>query len=84
MPRGPRGEHRPEDPAAAAVMVVRLAIGEISEPLSEALSEKDAAAMALGRRGGLRGGVARAKALSSDERKRIAKKAANARWGKTA
>ena len=41
---------------------------------------KDPAAVALGRRGGLKGGNARADALSPRERKQIAKKAAQARW----
>ncbi len=38
------------------------------------------AAIALGRLGGKKGGVARAKALSSERRKEIAQKAAQARW----
>jgi hypothetical protein len=42
--------------------------------------EKNPAAVALGRLGGLRGGPARAKKLSSKKRKEIARKAANARW----
>lgn len=42
---------------------------------------KNAAAVALGRQGGLKGGRARAERLSSDERRAIALKAANARWG---
>jgi hypothetical protein len=41
---------------------------------------KDPAAVSLGRRGGLKGGRARANALSPSERKAIAKKAAQARW----
>ena len=41
---------------------------------------KDPAAVALGRRGGLKGGKARAEALSPKKRKDIAKKAAQARW----
>jgi hypothetical protein len=40
------------------------------------------AAAELGRRGGLKGGAARAAKLSSDERKAIAQKAAAARWSK--
>jgi len=40
------------------------------------------AAAALGRKGGLKGGPARAKALSSKRRSEIAKKAAAARWAK--
>lgn len=45
--------------------------------------EAKAAAAALGRLGGLKGGPARAKALSAKKRSEIAKKAAAARWGQT-
>lgn len=41
---------------------------------------KNPAAVALGRLGGLKGGKARAKSLSKDERRAIALKAAKARW----
>ncbi|MEX0999299.1 MAG: hypothetical protein WD000_04995 [Thermodesulfobacteriota bacterium] len=44
--------------------------------------EKNPAAVALGRLGGLKGGKARAKKLSAKKRKEIAKKAAEARWKK--
>jgi hypothetical protein len=44
--------------------------------------EKNAAAVALGRLGGLKGGKARAAALSKSKRAAIAKKAAAARWTK--
>lgn len=44
--------------------------------------EKNAAAVALGRLGGLKGGKARAQKLSAKKRKEIAQKAARARWGK--
>lgn len=40
------------------------------------------AARELGRRGGLKGGKARAEKLSPEERKAIAKKAAETRWSK--
>lgn len=43
---------------------------------------KDAAAVSLGRRGGLKGGPARAKKLSKKKRSDIARKAAKARWGR--
>jgi len=43
--------------------------------------EKNPAAVALGRRGGLKGGRARMDSLSADERKALAVKAATARWG---
>jgi hypothetical protein len=44
--------------------------------------KKNPAAVALGRLGGLKGGKARANALSKQERSEIAKKAAEARWTK--
>jgi hypothetical protein len=44
--------------------------------------EKNPAAVELGRLGGLKGGKARAKALSPRRRKQIARKAAQTRWGK--
>jgi hypothetical protein len=43
---------------------------------------KNPAAVALGRRGGLKGGRARAETLSAEERHSIAVKAAQARWAK--
>ncbi len=45
---------------------------------------KDPSAVDLGRRGGLKGGPARAKKLSAEERSDIAKKAAKDRWEQTA
>jgi hypothetical protein len=44
--------------------------------------EKNPAAVALGRLGGLKGGIARAEKLSSAKRIEIAKKAAKTRWSK--
>jgi hypothetical protein len=46
------------------------------------IKEKNPAAVALGRLGGLKGGPARAKKLSSKKRKEIAKKAAKTRWSR--
>ena len=43
---------------------------------------KNPAAVALGKRGGTKGGHARAKSLSAQKRKTIAKKAARSRWNK--
>jgi hypothetical protein len=51
------------------------------EPVQPARA-KNPAAVELGRLGGLKGGKARAIKLTADERKDIAKKAANARWGR--
>jgi len=47
-----------------------------------AKKQKNPHAVALGRKGGEKGGKARAKALTASERKAIAQKAARARWGK--
>ena len=41
---------------------------------------KNPAAVALGRMGGLKGGKARARALTADQRRDIARRAAKARW----
>ena len=46
------------------------------------LNGKNAAAVALGRRGGLKGGKARAAALTAEQRKQIASIAAQARWSR--
>ena len=51
----------------------------LSEEASQR-QEKNPAAVALGRLGGLRGGRARAEALSASRRREIAKKAAAKRW----
>jgi hypothetical protein len=47
---------------------------------TEGKPEKNPAAVALGKLGGLKGGHARAKSLSAKRRKAIARKAASARW----
>ena len=46
------------------------------------MAKKNPAAVALGRLGGLKGGKARAKALTAERRRQIALKAIRARWGK--
>jgi hypothetical protein len=75
---------RPADFAQRAKMIVDIATGEIEdrEPSPEEQG-KDPAAVSLGRRGGLKGGKARAKSLSPKRRAQIAKAAAEARWKKT-
>jgi hypothetical protein len=78
MPRGPKGEKRPADVIGAAVMVARIATGEIRDEVAE--SGKDPAAVNLGRRGGLKGGKARAAKMSPEKRSAIARKAAKSRW----
>lgn len=72
MPRGPKGEKRPADVIGNAVKVMRIATGEETE----VLDRKKPEAAERGRKGG----VARANAVSPEQRKSIAKKAAKARW----
>jgi hypothetical protein len=73
MPRGPKGEKRPADVIGGAVMVGRIATGEIEET-----ERKETAAAQLGRKGG----KARAEALSRGKRREIAERAAKSRWNK--
>lgn len=74
MPRGPRGERRPADVIGAAVKVVRIATGE------EPDDREDAPAPSPAQQLGKLGGAARAKALTPEKRKEIARKAAAKRW----
>ncbi len=79
MPRGPKGERRPADVNARAVMIAKIATGEIEDKVPTPEDEgKDPAAVALGRRGG----KARAEAMTKKQRKEVAQRAAKARWGK--
>lgn len=73
-------DKRPRDVNQLAKLVVDIASGEVEDTVSP--EKKNPAAVALGRLGGLKGGKARAKTLTSEKRKAIAKKAANARWSK--
>ncbi|OGY10054.1 MAG: hypothetical protein A2782_04035 [Candidatus Blackburnbacteria bacterium RIFCSPHIGHO2_01_FULL_43_15b] len=50
--------------------------------VKKATEDKNPAAVALGRLGGLIGGHARAKKLTAKRKKEIAKKAAKARWSR--
>jgi hypothetical protein len=74
MPRGPKGEKRPADVVGAAVMIGKIATGEIEDITTE--DGKNAAAVALGRMGG----KARAAGMTAKKRSEIAKKAAEKRW----
>jgi hypothetical protein len=74
MPKGPRGEKRPADAIGAAIMVGRIATGEIEDERDELKS----AAAQLGRKGG----KARAANMSPERRAEIARKAAALRWSK--
>ena len=69
---------RPRDTNQLAKLIVDIATGEAELPKTE--DGKDPAAVALGRKGGLKGGRARAESLTAKERTRIARKAAKLRW----
>jgi len=71
---------RPRDTNELAKNIVDIATGEVQE--SQPIDPIKAAAAALGRKGGLKGGKARAESLSAKQRREIAKKAAAARWKK--
>jgi hypothetical protein len=64
-----------------AASLVRDATDENSEAADDG---KGPAAVALGRKGGLKGGKARAAKLTPEQRSEIAKKAAAARWSRGA
>ncbi|TAN05557.1 MAG: histone H1 [Rhodanobacteraceae bacterium] len=69
---------RPRDTNQLAHMIAQLATGELDDVKTD--DGKDPAAVALGRKGGLKGGKARANKLSAAKKKAIAQKAALARW----
>ena len=71
MLRGPRGEQRPADVVAGAIMVARISVGDIFQTLK----------VPSGRvRSGNAGAKARAGKLTPEQHREIARKAAPARW----
>ena len=72
---------RPRDANQLAKLIVDMSTGE--GPPDSTVDGKDPAAVALGRKGGLKGGKARANSLSAAQRAQIAKVAATARWKKS-
>jgi hypothetical protein len=75
-----RSKTRPRDPNELAHRVFLESIGEA--PKTEPPAAKNPNAVALGRLGGLKGGIARAASLAPKKRSQIAAKAAKARWSK--
>jgi hypothetical protein len=73
-----RPKKLPRDANARAARIVAISTGQI-EPET---AKKNPAAVSLGRLGGLKGGKARAKKLSAEQRAQIAQNAARARWNK--
>jgi hypothetical protein len=72
----PERSRKPRDLNQLAKSILDEAVGDAPK------SEKDPFAVELGRRGGLKGGKARAESLSPERRKEIARKAAASRWAK--
>jgi hypothetical protein len=70
MPRGPKGEKRPADVNARAVLIAKIATGEIEESPRPSKKVKS----------GKAGAKARNAKLSAEQRSAIAKKAAEKRW----
>ena len=73
MPKGPRGEKRPADAIGLAVMIGKIATGEIEDTAN---ATKSAAAQL-----GSLGGKKRAANMTPERRSEIAKAAATKRWG---
>jgi hypothetical protein len=72
MPKGPQGQKRKADVIGNAVLIGRIATGEVEDTKRDPGTEAK-------RKGGLKGGKARAKALSPQRRAAIAKKASAAK-----
>jgi hypothetical protein len=73
MPRRPKGEKRPADVIGVAVMVAKIATGEIVDDGGKAPNRA---------KGGKAGAKVRAAKLSASRRSEIAQKAAILRWSK--
>lgn len=74
MPKGPKGEKRPADVIGAAIMVAKIATGDVEDADSRKTPGRA--------KGGHAGGVARAKGITPEKRRQIAQKASKARWEK--
>ncbi len=73
---------RPRDPVQLGKLVGDILTGQVEDcaPSPTEDPNKDQAAVALGRKGGLKGGRARADSLTAEQRKKIAQDAAKRRW----
>jgi len=80
----PTRSSKDHDFVTVARNVVERAIGEHLDgtPLENPNEGKNPHAVALGRMGGQKGGLARAQRLSAKKRKEIARKAAKVRWNR--
>ena len=73
---------RPRDPVQLGKLVGDILTGQVEDraPTPPIDKDKNPAAVELGRKGGLKGGRARAESLTPERRKEIAQNAANRRW----
>ena len=78
MPKGPKGEKRPADVLGNAVHLTHIPTGGFEGKPEELKPVKDAAAAELSKRGG----TARARSLTPEQRQEIARKGAAKRWKK--
>lgn len=81
----PKRSSKPTDLNRRAWEIVQEATRDDDDAvvtLDSAAPEKNPAAVALGRLGGKKGGPARARKLTAEQRREIAKRAAQARWEK--
>lgn len=74
-----RKPKRPRDVNELGVLIGKIATGEVEEEPDT----RDPAAVALGRKGGLKGGKSRAAKMTAEERSESAKNAAAGRWGRS-
>ena len=68
---------RPRDPIALAKLIGDIATGQVEDAVKDGKNENT-----IGRAGGLKGGIARAKNLTAQVRTKIARNAAMKRWNK--
>lgn len=78
-----RSRKRPTDLNQLAASIVDEATDEDAVPY-DPYEGKNPAAVELGRKGGLKGGKARAEKLTAEQRSEISRKAAEARWSRDA
>jgi hypothetical protein len=76
---------RPRDPIQLGKLIGDILTGQVEDSQAAPIVDpnKNSAAVELGRKGGLKGGRARADSLTQEERKKIAQDAANKRWKDT-
>jgi len=72
---------RPRDPVQLGKLIGDILTGQVEDRAPEDPT-KNQSAVSLGRKGGLKGGAARAASMTPEKRAEIARKAAKARWGK--